>query len=233
MKPIIKKSLAALLILCLSLLAACAGGSTAAQKGLVLKDALGNTLKDGDTLSGRYYYKVYVEGVPDGLEAIQTAWARDVLDAEDHAEWGEKSLSTDARGQYFLVVPVYGAAYTQETMFARADENDSDVVKINFLYDRETSRETERPAVLNEDDPTVGQTDYTLQWTPVEGADFYEVLWYTPSGNVLYYGVTEPEFFLSDAEGALDEAGEYWLYIMPYGDGMPYSYGGWIFDVTE
>ncbi len=204
-----------------------------AQGGLVLKDAEGNVLEDGDTLSGRYYYKVYVEGVPEGTDIIETAWARDVLNAEEHAEWAARELYTDELGRYFLVVPVAGADYTQETMFARLDENDANIVRVNFQYDRETVKETEPPKLISEEDPKVGQTDYTLRWESVDGAEFYEVLWYTPSGNVLYYGVLEPEFFLSGAEGALDEAGEYMLYILPYGDGMPFTYGAWSSDVTE
>lgn len=109
----------------------------------------------------------------------------------------------------------------------------ADVVRINFLYDRETVRNTAVPELLSLEDPKVGQTDHVLRWKPVEGAEFYEVLWYTPSGNVFYYGVDEPEFFLSDVEGALDEVGEYTLYILPYGDGMPFTYGAWTSDVTE
>lgn len=204
-----------------------------AQGGLVLKDAEGNVLEDGDTLSGRYYYKVYVEGVPEGTDAIETAWARDILNAEEHAEWAARRLLTDELGRYILVIPVVGADYTQETMFARLDENDANIVRINFLYDRETVKETEPPKLISEEDPKVGQTDYTLRWESVDGAEFYEVLWCTPSGNVLYYSVLEPEFFLSGVEGALDEVGEYTLYILPYGDGMPFTYGAWSADVTE
>lgn len=205
----------------------------AARERLVLKDADGNVLEDGATLSGHYYYRVYIEGVPEETEEIQTAWARDVLNAEEHEEWAERSLHTDERGRYILIVPVVGADYTQETMFARLDENDADVVRINFLYDRETVKETEPPELLSVEDPKVGQSDYVLQWNSVEGAEFYEVLWVTPSGEMFYYGVTEPEFFLSEVEGALDEAGEYTLYILPYGDGMPFTYGAWTSDVTE
>lgn len=204
-----------------------------AQGGLVLKDAEGNVLEDGDTLSGRYYYKVYVEGVPEGTDAIETAWTRDILNAEAHAEWAARRLLTDELGRYILVIPVVGADYTQETMFARLDENDANIVRINFLYDRETVKETEPPKLISEEDPKVGQTDYTLRWESVDGAEFYEVLWCTPSGNVLYYSVLEPEFFLSGVEGALDEVGEYTLYILPYGDGMPFTYGAWSADVTE
>ena len=202
-------------------------------KGLVLKDELGNTLKDGDTLSGHYYYKVYVEDIPEEAETIETAWARGDLDADEHEEWAERKLHTDEHGRYIRIVPVVGADYTQETMFARLDEDDEDVVRINFLYDRETVRNTAVPELLSLEDPKVGQTDYVLRWKPVEGAEFYEVLWYTPSGNDFYYGVDEPEFFLSDVEGALDEVGEYTLYILPYGDGMPFTYGAWTSDVTE
>lgn len=208
--------------------------SAAIGNGLVLRDSDGNVLEDGTTLSGQYYYKVYVEGVPEEYEGIQTAWVRDVLDAEEPADWETfRYLYEDEIGRYILVVPVVGGDYIQETMFARLDENDPNLVRINFLYDRETVRETEPPALINEEDPKVGQTDFVLQWEPVEGAEFYEVLWYTPSGNVFYYGVTEPEFFLSDVEGALEEAGEYTLYILPYGDGIPFTYGAWTSQVTE
>lgn len=203
-------------------------------EGLVLKDADGNALADGAILSGSYYYKVYVEGVPEDYEGIQTAWVRDVLDAEEPVEWDAlRYLYEDEIGRYILVVPVVGADYTQETMFARLDEDDPNLIRINFLYDRETVKETEPPTLITEDDPKVGQTDYMLEWEPVEGAEFYGVLWVTPSEEMFYYGVTEPEFPLSEVEGALDEAGEYTLYIFPYGDGLPFTYGAWTSQVTE
>lgn len=205
----------------------------AAPQGLVLKDGEGNVLEDGATLSGRYYYKVYVEGVPEETEAIQTAWSRGVLNAEEHEEWAARRLHTDEGGRYIFIIPVVGEDYTQETMFARLDEDNADEIRINFLYDRETVRDTAEPELVNEEGPRVGETDYTLRWEPVEGAELYEVLWYTPSGEILYYGVTEPEFCLSDKEGALDELGEYALYILPYGDGMPFTYGAWTVDITE
>ena len=191
-------------------------------------------MEDGATLSGRYYYKVYVEGVPEDCEGIQTAWVRDELDAEAPTEWEAiRSLYTDEIGRFIFVIPSIGGDYIQETMFARLDENDTQLVRINFIYDRETEKETEPPTLINEDDPKVGQDDYLLQWEPVEGAEFYELIWYTPSKKAFYYGMFKPKFPLSKVEGALDEAGEYTLYILPYGDGMPFTYGGWLFDVTE
>lgn len=224
-----KKALFISLLLCLM---ACV--AVASAEGLILKDAEGNVLEDGATLSGHYYYKVYVEGVPEEYEGIQTGWVRDVLDAEAPEDWEAiRSLYSDETGRYIRIVPVVGAEYTQETMFARLDENDEHLVRINFIYDRETVKETEPPTLISEDDPKVGQKDYLLQWEPVEGAEFYQVLWYTPSGNIFYYGVTDPEFPLSKVEGALDEAGTYTLYILPYGDGMPFTYGAWTSDVTE
>ena len=224
-----KKFLFIALLLCLM---ACV--AVASAGGLILKDADGNVLEKGATLSGHYYYKVYVEGVPEEYEGIQTAWMRDVLDAEDHDEWEAiRYLHEDEIGRYILIVPVVGAEYIQETMFARLDENDTNITQINFTYDRETVKETDPPTLISEDDPKVGEENYLLQWNPVEGAEFYEVLWYTPSENVFYYGVTDPEFPLSEIEGALDEAGTYTLYILPYGDGMPFTYGAWTSEVTE
>lgn len=208
--------------------------AAASAEGLVLKDAEGNVLEDGATLSGSYYYKVYVEGVPEDYKGIQTAWVRDVENAEAPEDWEAiRYLYEDEIGRYIRVIPAIGGEYTQETMFARLDENDPDMIRINFEYDRETSKETAPPELINEEDPKVGQTDYDLQWNPVEGAEFYEMLWITPSGNYFYYVVTDPEFPLSGLEGALDEAGEYTLYVIPYGDGMPFTYGAWTCDVTE
>lgn len=224
-----KKVLFVILLLCLM---ACV--AVASAEGLVLKDAEGNVLEDGATLSGHYYYKVYVEGVPDEYEGIQTGWVQDVLDAEAPADWEAlRYLYEDEIGRYIFIIPAIGAKYTQETMFARLDENDTQPVRINFIYDRETTKETEPPTLISEDDPKVGQTDYLLEWEPVEGAEFYEVLWDTPSGNVFYYGMFKPEFHLSKVEGALDEAGTYILYIFPYGDGMPFTHGAWTSEVTE
>lgn len=224
-----KKVLLISLLLCLIVCVA-----SASAEGLILKGAEGNSLEKGATLSGHYYYKVYVEGVPEDYEGIQTAWVRDVLDAEAPTDWEAiRYLDEDELGRYILVIPVVGADYTQETMFARLDENDTDLVQINFSYDRETVKETEPPTLITEEEPKVGQTDYVLQWNTVEGAEFYEVLWYTPSGDVFYYGVVNPEFPLSEVEGALDEAGEYTLYIIPYGDGMPFTSGSWTCEVTE
>ena len=180
-----KKFLFIALLLCLM---ACV--AVASAEGLILKDAEGNVLEKGATLSGHYYYKVYVEGVPEEYEGIQTAWMRDVLDAEDHDEWEAiRYLHEDEIGRYILIVPVVGAEYIQETMFARLDENDTNITQINFTYDRETVKETDPPTLISEDDPKVGEENYLLQWNPVEGAEFYEVLWYTPSENVFYYGV--------------------------------------------
>ena len=224
-----KKSLFLGSVLCLI---ACV--AVASAEGLTLKDAEGNILEDGATLSGHYYYKVYVEGVPEEYKGIQTGWVRDVLDAEAPEDWEAiRRLYTDEIGRYIFIIPVVGAEYIQETMFARLDENDTQLVRINFTYDRETHKETEPPTLINEDDPKVGQTDYLLQWNPVEGAEFYEVLWNTPSGKVFYYGMFKPEFALSKVEGALDEAGEYTLFIFPYGDGMPFTSDGWTCQVTE
>ena len=224
-----KKILFIALLLCLM---ACM--AVASAEGLVLKDAEGNVLEQGATLSGHYYYKVYVEGVPEEYEGIQTGWVRDVLDAEAPVDWEAlRYLDEDEIGRYILIVPVVGAEYIQETMFARLDENDENLLRINFIYDRETVKETEYPTLISVEDPKVGQADFLLQWEPVEGAEFYEVLWYTPSENGFYYRVSEPEFPLSQVEGALDEAGTYTLFILPYGDGMPFTYGVWMSEVTE
>ena len=76
-----KKFLFIALLLCLM---ACV--AVASAEGLILKDAEGNVLEKGATLSGHYYYKVYVEGVPEEYEGIQTAWMRDVLDQARSAE---------------------------------------------------------------------------------------------------------------------------------------------------
>ena len=223
-----KKALFLCLLLCLI---ACVAAASA--EGLVLKDADGNVVASGATLEGRYYYKLYVEGVPEESEGIQTSWVRDVVDAEAPGDWSDRSLYSDEKGLFLLVIPAIGGKYVQETMFARLDENDENIVKINFRYDRETAKETELPVLITEEDPKVGQTDYLLQWEPVEGAEVYELLWVTPSETMFYYGVINPEFPLSQVEGALDEAGEYILYILPYGDGMPFSGGAWKCDVTE
>ena len=223
------------LCLCLCLLLCLMAFSTVADgEGLVLKDQDGNVLEAGSVLSGRYYYKIYVEGVPEDQEGIQTAWVRDVLDAKEPVDWEQsRYLYEDENGRFFFVVPVVGAEYTQETMFARLDENDTNLVSINFIYDRETVKETEPPQLISEDDPKVGQTDYVLEWEPVEGAEYYQVIWETPSGESFYYGMTEPSFYLSGVEGALEETGEYVLFILPYGDGMPFTYGAWASQVTE
>ena len=224
-----KKVLFLCLLFCLAVCLA-----FASAEGLVLKDADGNVLEDGSSLSGKYYYKVYVEGVPEDYQGIQTAWVRDVLDAEEPAEWEAlRRLYSDDNGRYILIIPAIGGEYTQETMFARLDENDDSVTRVNLLYDRETRKETEPPELITEDDPKVGQSDYVLQWKPVEGAEIYELLWITPSGTAFYYSVFNPEFPLSKVEGALDETGEYVLYIIPYGDGMPFTHGAWTSQVTE
>ena len=224
-----------LLSLCLCLLLCLMAFSTVADaEGLVLKDQDGNVLEEGTVLSGRYYYKIYVEGVPEDREGIQTGWVRDVLDAKEPVDWEQiRYLDADENGRYFIVIPVVGAEYTQETMFARLDENDTNLVSISFIYDRETVKETEPPQLINTVDPKVNEADYVLEWEPVEGAEYYELIWETPSGEIFYYGMTSPEFPLSAVEGALTEAGEYSLYIFPYGDGMPFTYGAWTSQVTE
>ena len=191
-------------------------------------------LEDGAVLSGRYYYKIYVEGVPEDCEGIQTGWVRDVVDATEPIDWEAiRYLRTDENGTFFLVIPVLGGAYTQETMFARLDENDTDLRRLGFVYDRETTRETEPPTLITQEDPKVGQTDFVLQWAPVEGAELYELLWVTPSQKKFYFNIINPIFYFDGLEGALDEVGEYTLYIMPYGDGMPFTYGAWTSEVTE
>ena len=60
-----KKVLFISLLLCLM---ACVAAASA--EGLVLKDAEGNVLEQGATLSGHYYYKVYVEGVPEAQDIL-------------------------------------------------------------------------------------------------------------------------------------------------------------------
>ena len=224
-----KKALFICLLLCLM---ACV--TVAYADGLVLKDADGNVLEDGAELSGKYYYKIYAEGVPEDYEGIQTAWVRDVVDAEAPTEWEAlRRLYTDENGRYIFIIPALGGKYTQETMFARLDENDPNMIRINLGYDRDTEIETEPPTLTSETELKVGQADYTLQWTAVENAEFYEVLWVTPSEKMFYYGVFKPEFLLSKVNGALDEAGECILYILPYGEGRPYTFGKWTFKVTE
>ena len=222
-------ALLTLLLLCLM-----AFSTVADAEGLVLKDQDGNVLEEGTVLSGRYYYKIYVEGVPEDREGIQTGWVRDVLDAKEPVDWEQiRYLDTDENGRFFIVIPIAGDEYTQETMFARLDETDTNLVSISFIYDRETNRETEPPKLINKVDPKVNEADYVLEWEPVEGAEYYELIWETPSGKIFYYGMSDPVLYLSEVEGALEEAGEYYLYIYPYGDGMPFTCGAWTSNVTE
>ena len=119
-------------------------------------------------------------------------------------------------------------------MFARLDENDPVLRKINFSYNRGDAVESELPSLITEEDPKVGQADYVLEWNPVEGAEMYELFWILPSGKLYSFLVVgKTEFNMSKQEGMLDEAGECTLYLFPYGNGLPMSYSGWYCDVTE
>ena len=62
-----KKTILALcLILCII-----AGACTALADAMTFRDEDGNVLEQGASLSGKFYYRVYVEGVAEDCEAIQ------------------------------------------------------------------------------------------------------------------------------------------------------------------
>ena len=227
-----KKTILALcLILCII-----AGACTALADAMTFRDEDGNVLEQGASLSGKYYYRVYVEGVAEDCEAIQTGWVHDAA-ATEPVDWetNPRHLYTDEKGTFFYVIPILGADYTEETMFARRDENDPDLARLVFYYDRETIIESEIPEFLNKEDPVLGQTDYELIWTDVEGAEFYQLVWIKPDGTVHSILTTDHSFSLDywDSNPS-DQVGEYNMYVFPFGNGlqMTPSYV-WYYEIAE
>ena len=221
--------------LCLALcIIACAG--TALADAIILKNEDGEVLEQGAAMTGRYYYRVYVEGVPEDCEAIQTGWVHDST-ATEPVDWetSPRYLYTDEKGTFFYVIPIVGAEYTEETMFARRDENDPDIARLVFYYDRETVIESEIPEFTNEEEPVLGQHDYVLTWTDVEGAEFYELLWQKPSGKVFYYMFLDNEVNLDGMDDdPSGEVGTYYMQVYPYKDGHPMTWSDvWTYDIAE
>jgi len=201
-------------LICLVLVCICA---YAAADGLILRDEAGNILEDGAVLSGRAYYKIYVSGLPEGADALETGWTEDMnATAPDGWESEPRRLGQDNGGWFLSVIPDPFDVYDQEIMFARADSDDQNVRRIEIHYDRNEAG-TVRPRITTGEDPQFGQEDYTLRWTGVNGAQSYFIKWIKPNGDYLLFGTDETEITLDgDATGT---AGEYCAQVIPLVNG--------------
>ena len=192
----------------------------AAADGIVLKDEDGHVLADGDSLSGRFYYSVYVDNLPDACPALQVGWNTDMeADAPYQNEWQTRDLQSDENDRlYFMVIADPFDDYDQEIMFVRTGEN-APVRRIEMHYDRQPVYTT-RPRITTTEAPQVGQTDYTLAWTEVSGA-FYFIRWELPNGEgyVLSSGQNQMDLRGWHDESLIQYAGSYGAEVVPLVNG--------------
>lgn len=181
-------------LICLALICVCAW---AAADGMVLKNEAGDVLNNGDFLTGKAYYKVYVSGLPEGCDAIYTGWTED-MEATQPDGWEEEPRQLDTEnGQKVLhIIPDPFGGYEQEIMFARINDDDRNVRKIEIHYDRNEAASV-RPRITTTDDPDMNQ-EYTLAWTGVAGAESYFIRWELPTGECRVLATDETSITLDE-----------------------------------
>ena len=186
-----KKWLVAL-VLCLAVMLGCC---VAFADGIVIKNESGTVLNDGDSVSGQFYYKFYVEGLPEDCNELYFAWTENMNATEPDGEWEDepRGLEDENGRKVLYIMPEIEGNYDQEIMFARVDEN-SEIRRIVLQYNRSAVlAESAKPVITNTVAPTVGQQNYQLEWTPVEGVQYYQIVWDLP-GDDAY------ETYWSDSE---------------------------------
>ena len=138
----------------------------------------GTRLEDGEALSGKYYYRLYVTGLPEDMHELQVGFNENMNATKPFRnQWETRGLNEDENGRYFTVTPVYDADYLSEVMFARMDEEDRGTsIRLHYNRNNDTTGH-DAPVINTTTAPTLGQPDYVLEWTGTEGAEFYRILW--------------------------------------------------------
>lgn len=175
----------------------------------------GEVLSSGAELSGAYYYKLYLNVT--GTETIQGGWSTDPQ-ADEPQRWADEIMAyyeTDDNGSYGFVLPESDET-PLDVYYARLDEN-SDIIKVAFIYDHSHLAPEITTAIENEQTPAPNEP-YTLKWTPVEGADGYLICWETPQSPVSFAtGYTEFDVsnFWVPLEEMTAQPGEYSVWVAP------------------
>lgn len=205
-------------LICLVLVCVCTCASAA---GMILKNEAGTTLQNGASLTGQGYYKIYVSGLPSGCNTIYTDRTEN-MDATEPDGWEDepRELATENGKKVLYIIPDPFADYDQEILFARIDESDTNVRRIKIYYDRNEVANV-RPRITTAEDPVLGQEDYTLSWTAVNGAERYFVRWQLPTGDSILYLTEETSVALEEQDGrpAVEYAGNYSAEVIPLIDG--------------
>ena len=195
-----KKWLAVLILFTAMCLCCC----FALADGIVLKTKDGTVLNDGASLSGSFYYKIYCSNLPEGCNSIQTGRSADLTASVPDGGWKDEAeeLKRDASGRYLLIMaPLEEASPREELLFFRADEN-SEAVRIALHYNRDAVLPaSDAPSLYGLEGLVIGLKTYTLEWSAVEGAEFYQIVWELPSEDIEIYWSEENCLEMSDIPG--------------------------------
>ena len=215
-----KKWLAVLILFTAMCLCCC----FALADGIVLKTKDGTVLNDGASLSGSFYYKIYFSNLPEGCNSIQTGRSADLTASVPDGGWKYEAeeLKRDASGRYLLIMaPLEEASSREELLFFRADEN-SEAVRIALHYNRDAVLPaSDAPSLYGLEGLVIGLKTYTLEWSAVEGAEFYQIVWELPSEDIEIYWSEENCLEMSDIPGdPLPYAGDYRARVFAFADGQ-------------
>ena len=167
----------------LAVAALCLIGMTALADGEGLALRVNGTKVGENTYTNSYYYKIYIDNIPEGANGVQIGYGAPDASAPDNP-WFQPvgRLRRDSHGLFTIRLPEDESASNQsDAFFARLGESD-DWLKVVLEYDTEKKNgnvvdlpETMPAPVLNE--------DYTITWTDgaTENADAYIVYWKKPN----------------------------------------------------
>ena len=195
-----------------------------------------------DQYSGSYYYKVYIDNIPEGARAVQMGFGA-VTDSEPDTQWFESlsELCEDQGGLFMISLPPSSTATSSDAIFVRMNE-EQEWQKAAFVYDR-TKTNGSAVTVTNESAPALNE-DYTITWEGTNNADAFIVNWKMPNGRTSRFSVSGKTrslqlYSLADRFGDMSEltryAGNYEVWIETYaGDQIGTSqHAEWTVSVPE
>ena len=141
-----------------------------------------------DQYSGSYYYKVYIDNIPEGARAVQMGFGA-VTDSEPDTQWFESlsELCEDQGGLFMISLPPSSTATSSDAIFVRMNE-EQEWQKAAFVYDR-TKTNGSAVTVTNESAPALNE-DYTITWEGTNNADAFIVNWKMPNGRTSRFSVS-------------------------------------------
>jgi hypothetical protein len=160
----------------------CLIGIAALADGEVFSLRVVNGTLDNDQYTGSYYYKIYIDNIPEGAEGVQIGYgAADASEPEDPWTYPVGRLRRDSGGLFTISLPEDESAPNQtDAFFARMGDDDP-WLKAVLVYDT-TKKNGNAVEITSTANPALNE-DYTITWTDsaTGKADAYIVYWKMPN----------------------------------------------------